>query len=207
MHKTQAKLLELAQQKKIGSMTLLSIANLVDEKYAQSVKHHLNQLIKNGLLNEDLEPIKTGRSDDSNLFLFSIPIYGSGKCGPATLFSEQTIKGYLKISEKLLPRQKEGLYALKALGNSLNKSNIKGDNIENGDYVIVDGNKISPNDDDYVIAIIDGSAVMKRYKQDGDKILLISDSTQDYPPIALHSEDDMDNLICGTIYRVVKMPT
>lgn len=203
MHETQAKLLELAHRKKLGNMTLLAIADLIGEKYAQSVKHHLNQLVKNGLLMKDLEPVKSGKSDDTNLF--SIPIYGTANCGPATLFSEQSIKGYIKISDKLLPRQKRGLYALKALGNSLNKSNIDGDSIENGDYVIVDGDNISPTNNKYVIAIIDGSAIMKKYKEDGDRILLLSESTQDYPPIVLHREDDINNLICGTIVRVVKM--
>lgn len=205
MHETQAKLLDLAQRKNLNNMTLLSIAQLVGESYAQSVKHHLNQLIKNGLLTEDWQPVKSGKNSETNLF--SIPIYGIANCGPASLFSEQKLKGYLKVSDRLLPRQKKGLYALKASGNSLNRSKINGENVENGDYVIVNGENLSPKNNEYVVALIDGSAIMKKFKLDGDKILLLSESTQDYPPVVFHYEDQITDLICGVIIQVVKNST
>lgn len=208
MHPTQSRLLELAQKKDLGTLTLREIAAEVNEKYAQSVKHHLEQLIKKGLAKKDangsVSVVKKGRADDTNLY--ALPIYGSANCGPATIFADQSIKGFLKVSQKLLPSKKKSLYALKAVGSSLNKANIKGDSIEDGDYVIVDPEARNPKNGDYIIAAMDGSANMKKFVREPRRVLLISESTEDYPPIVLHIEDQYDSLICGTIVSVIKNP-
>ncbi len=135
----------------------------------------------------------------------SLPVVGAANCGPAELVAEENIDGYLKVSRKLLPDTK-GLFALRASGNSLNKSNIEGKNIEDGDFVIIDPNYRYPKDGDYVLSIIDGLANLKKFKIDkkNNQITLVSESTEDYKPIFIHEGDDY--VVNGKVVGVIKKP-
>ncbi|OGZ95283.1 MAG: hypothetical protein A2847_01705, partial [Candidatus Sungbacteria bacterium RIFCSPHIGHO2_01_FULL_50_25] len=112
-------------------------------------------------------------------------------------------EGYLKISKRLVSNKKS-VFALRAEGNSLNKANIDGKNVESGDFVIVDSENTSPHDGDYIVSIMDGMANIKKYLLDkkNSRIALLSESTQEYSPIFIHENDDFK--ISGKIVDVVK---
>lgn len=206
MHKTQEQLLTLIDERNIGSLTLREVGNLIGEKLPQKVKHHLTQLQIKGfiIINKKAQTIKriSNKAKQGELFL-SLPIVGSANCGPAEIFANENIESYLKISKSLVP-YKKGLYVIKAEGNSLNRSSIKGKNIESGDYVIVDSENISPHDGDYIVSIIDGMANIKKYRLDkaNERIVLQPESTQDFPPVFIHQDDDFR--ISGKVLDVVK---
>jgi repressor LexA len=209
MHPLQEHLLTLIDEKNIGNLTLREIGKLIGEELPQKVKHHLTQLEAKGFITIDkrTETIKriSDKAKAGDLFV-SLPIVGSANCGPAEIYADENIDGYLKISRNLVP-YKKGLYVIKADGNSLNKATVKGEknkNIESGDYVIVDSENISPRDGDYVVSIIDGMANIKKYRHDkaNQRIVLVSESTKDYPPIFIHQDDDFS--ISGTVVEVVK---
>jgi repressor LexA len=206
MHKIQENLLKIIGEKNIGNLTLRQIGELVEEKLPQKVKHHLFQLEKRGFIVVDKKNKKISRistqAKSGDIFM-SIPIIGTANCGPATIYADQNIEGYLKISKKLVSNKKS-VYALKAEGNSLNKANFSGKNIENGDYVIVDSENLSPHDGDYVVSIIEGMANIKKYRLDkkNSRIALLSESTQEYSPIFIHEDDDFR--ISGKVVDVVK---
>lgn len=207
MHIVQERLLKLIDEKKIGNLPLRQIGELVGEKdRAQKIKHHLYQLEQKGFIiidrkNGNISRIKN-KPQGENIFL-SIPILGSANCGPASIFADQNIEGYLKISKLLISTQKD-VFAIRAQGNSLNKASVNGKNIEHGDFVIIDSKKISPKDGDYVLSIIDGMANIKKYKLDhkNQRIVLLSESTQTYHPIFIHKDDDFR--INGKVIDVVK---
>lgn len=206
MHKTQEQLLSLIDEKNIGALTLREVGNLIGEKLPQKVKHHLTQLQMKGfiVINKKTQTIRriSDKAKQGELFL-SLPIVGSANCGPAQIFANENIEGYLKISKTLVPYRK-GLYVIKAEGSSLNKSNIKGKNIESGDYVVVDSENISPHDGDYIVSVIDGMANIKKYRLDkaNERIVLQSESTKDFPPIFIHQNDDFR--ISGKVLDVIK---
>ncbi len=208
MHPIQEKLLRLIETKNIGGMTLRDIGALIDEKLPQKIKHHLFQLERKGFIvvdkNKALISRVSGKVSSSNLFI-SVPIMGSANCGPRTIYAEENIEGYLKISKKLLPK-KEHLFALRAEGNSLNKASINGKNIEEGDFVIVDSGSVVPRDGDYIVSIIDNMANIKKYVWDSknSQILLMSESTQEYSPIFVHEDDNI--LVNGKVVEVIKKP-
>ena len=99
----------------------------------------------------------------------------------------------------------DGLIAIRASGNSMNKANIKNKNIDDGDYVIVNC-KIKPKNGDYVLAIIDDCANIKRLSINlKDKIIsLISESTENHPTIFIHKDDYF--MINGVVKYVMKKP-
>jgi len=206
MHKTQLKILEISARKNIEQMGLRELGREIGVKHPQVVHYHLTQLKKRGLLRKNSREIieKLQRSLKKSIeSLVNIPILGTANCGAATLFANESLEGYLKISPKLLPRKgTEGLFALRAEGDSMNKANITGKKVDEGDYLLVDSNQTTPKNGDYVLSIIDGCANIKKLKNEGNRIVLFSESTGNYPPIYIHPDDDY--LINGLVVDVIK---
>ena len=88
----------------------------------------------------------------------------------------------------------------------MNKAEVKGKKIEDGDYVIVNGVDKDISNNDIVLAIIDSKATIKRFIDDRvhKQIVLKADSSFDYDPIYLHPDDDFN--ISGKVVAVVKNP-
>ena len=205
MHIIQEKLLKLIDKKNIGHLTLRQIGELIGENLPQKIKHHLSQLERKGLVLIDKKNKKIARTNKmkTNGLFVSVPIVGSANCGAAIIYADENIEGYLKISKRFVSNKKS-LFAIKAEGNSMNKANIAGKNIEFGDYLIVDSKNTSPHDGDYILSIIDGLANIKKYRLDkkNSRIVLLSESTQEYAPIFIHENDNF--VINGKIVDVIK---
>lgn len=214
MHELQQKLLKLSQELNLGQHALRQIGEMVGESSPQKIKHHLQQLEKRGLIRIDkikgtIEKSQGGWTTGllTNARLLAIPIVGSANAGPALLLAEQNIEGYLKISSTFVgSKAKHQLFALKVDGPSMNRAEVDGKKIEDGDYIIVDADLHDPKDGQIVLSIIDGMANVKRFRRDTEhqQVVLVSDSTHDFPPIYIHESDDF--LINGTVIQVVKKP-
>jgi repressor LexA len=176
----------------------------------QTAKYHLQQLEKAGMIQMNLEEgvirlVKKGYSKASPSPIYSLPVVGAANCGPAAVFAEQNVDSYLKISSSLLPRNKKGLYALIADGDSMNRAEVEtGKTIESGDFVLVDSEQKSYRNGDIVVAVIDGLATIKRYRyeKENQQIVLEADSTEKYLPIFLHEGDDF--LLNGKVVGIIK---
>lgn len=215
MHELQQKLLKIAEQKNLGEYTLREIAKMLGETSAQKVKHHLQQLEKRGLIKINkmkglIEKSQAGFIESIGLKqkskLFAIPILGAASAGPAMAFAEGNIEGFLRISSSLFQRQTmHNMFALKVDGSSMNKAVVDGKKIEDGDYVIIDHDYKDPKDGDIVLSIIDGVANIKRfYKDEEGNVVLASDSSQHYPPIYIHRDDNY--MVSGRVVKVIKKP-
>jgi len=211
MHKIQEQILKLSTDRDLGKFSLRQIGIMINQtNQPQKIKHHLLQLEKKGLLNINRANriiIKTGPGLIQNSKLFSVPILGSADCGPATIYAEQNIEGYLRVSGKILSRKKD-IFAIQATGYSMNKANINGECIEDGDYVIVDPKYRSIKNGDYVLSIIDGVANIKKFFKDtaNKRIILLSESSMNYSPIFIHFDDIDRYLVNGKIIQVIKKP-
>ncbi len=211
MHDTQARLLTLVRSRNLGKLSLRQIAKFIDaEGKPQVVKYHLRQLERAGLIQCNLDtgvikPVVKGVANHVRSLFYSLPIVGAANCGPATIFADERIEGYLKVSAKMLPHRKNDLFVLVADGPSMNKAEVtKGHTIESGDYVVVDSAQKTPKDGDIVVAVIDGMATIKRYREDkaNKRVVLEADSTEKYHPIFIHSGDDF--AISGKVVEVMK---
>ena len=212
MNKIQAILLNLSKHQDLGILSLRQIAKIVGvDNKPQIIKHHLLQLEKMGLIQLNLEkgvvnPTNRGFNDISTKSPFySLPIVGMANCGPATVFADERIEGYLKVSSKMLPHKKQDLYVLVADGPSMNLAEVRdGVTIESGDFVVVDSTYKKPKNGDIVVAVIDGMATIKRYKEDkqNERIVLEAESTEKFLPIFLHEGDDF--VVSGKVVDVIK---
>lgn len=134
----------------------------------------------------------------------SIPVLGSANAGPAVLFAEQNVEGYLKVPTSLIHKNKS-IFALRVEGDSMNKSRIEGKNLSEGDFVLIDSEYKSPKNGDYVLSVIDGCANLKKFERNSKtgEVMLISESTNPkHKPIYISSEDNF--MINGKIVNVVK---
>jgi repressor LexA len=219
MHPIQVKLLALSNKENLALLSLRAMAEKIGmpNESPQKVKHHLLQLQKRGFLSIDRangvmekagsKPTWAKGLLDIKSRLFAIPIVGTANCGPATIFAEENFQGFLRVSSKLIGRSKPtGLYAIKADGSSMNRAEVKGKRIEDGDLVIIDKQSQDPKTGDVVLAIIDNKATVKRFIDDraNGQIVLAAESSFDYEPIHLHADDDFT--ISGKAVGVIKKP-
>lgn len=211
MHVKQKQLLALIDSDpNIGSYSLRTIADKIGAPdKPQIVKYHLQQLEKAGMIQMNLEqgvikPVKKGFVKSTVNTVFSLPVVGAANCGPATIFAEQNIQQYLKVSSSMLPYNKKDLYALTAQGDSMQLAETSGGTIEDGDFVLVDSSNKTPKDKDIVVAVIDGMATIKRYFKDevNNRIVLKAESNTKYLPIFIHENDDFH--ISGKVVGIIK---
>jgi SOS-response transcriptional repressor LexA len=212
MHPIQQAILDLAKSKNLLNMSFREIGRMVTgrEQSPQKIKYHMDCLIRDGYLVEDhdKEVLVPAKLHQKYAGFATIPILGSASCGPATKLAEENIEGYLRLSEKFLPRNHMGLFIINAVGQSMNRAKVNGTkSIDDGDFVLVDGKARNPEPNSYVLAVTDGVANVKKYSRSDDgQIALVSESTEEFSPIYIHPEDNPEFFINGKVLDVFKKP-
>jgi SOS regulatory protein LexA len=214
MHTIQEKILSVLRKKGgiIKDFTFRALGESVGVSHPQQIKHHLSQLERRGLVSFDasaraLKLVDFQHAQSAHSPIISIPIVGAANCGQPTLFADQrVIEGVLRISRRIV-NQSNDVFAVKAEGLSMNRANIKGLSIDDGDYVVVDRRPFEPRNGDYVLAIIDDMGTIKKFtweKESGD-IVLVSQSSEEHAPIHIRPEDQR-MIISGKVVCVIKKP-
>lgn len=212
MNNIQAKILEVAETKDVGTITYYRLSKMLGVDHPYKVKYAIERLIEKQLLTRkpdgSIEKVISGLSEG----FVKLPYYGEVNCGEATALAEDRIQSYLEVSPSVLDvSDLSNLFALKASGNSMNDADIDGNLVGDGDYIIArKKSNYCPKNGDYVISIIGGAANLKKFRKDtkNRQIILESESTEDLPPIII-SEQDADNLssysIAAEAIAVIKM--
>ncbi len=176
--------------------------------------YYVNKLQKDGYLKkESNQPRAISVQEDDfvaspptmyfEMDSMSLPVLGAANCGVAEVLAIESPEAYLKVSKDVV-KKKDGVFVLRATGDSMNQANIKGNNIEEGDYVLIDSESKSVNNGDYVLSIIDGCANLKKFVIDKKKrrMLVPESSNIEHKPILISSADDF--MVNGRILAVVK---
>jgi repressor LexA len=212
MHEIQKRLLSLAEHADVNTMSFREIGEAIDVRHPQQVKYHLEQLQKINALRpgskKTLASVLRREAIGAPRFT-SIPVVGMANCGLPTLLAEEKIDGYLQISDQFLKSHRgPGIFAVRAMGSSMNRASVNGKNIVEGDFVLVDREDKDVRSGDYVLSVINGAANIKRLIRDTfhQQIVLLSESTQFLPPIYIHPDDFNDYLLNGKVLDVIKSP-
>jgi len=208
MHPIQQKLLRLTESYNLANIPLRDVAKIINEEHPQIIKHHLEQLEKKGLIEWDRENkviSKRQKGTVTNADFVMIPVLGAANCGVASIYAVEKIEDHIKVSSGLL-KNKRDVFAIRAVGYSMNQANIDGKAIDEGDLVIVDPSDLDIRTNDYVLSIIDDVANIKRIviDREHDQIKLISESTNYYPPIYLSANEASKFIVNGKIIQVIK---
>lgn len=199
--------MQLAQTHDLRALGLREIGRMIDADnpiHPQKVKYHLEKL---NILGKKPVNRKKRAVVFSDEMFFSIPIFGVASCGPAAFFADNKPTGHLQISKRLFNAYSPDLFAVQAIGFSLNRANIKGKSIDSGDYVIVDPNKKDFQNGDYVFSKINGLANIKKFHRTPNSkgIALISESTKNIPPIFIHEKDLHSYVPMAKVIDVLKV--
>ncbi|MDN5274742.1 MAG: hypothetical protein JWP06_643 [Candidatus Saccharibacteria bacterium] len=212
MSETRKQILELAKTTDVSALGIRQLARQLGV-HPQTAKYHKEWLISRGLLKKT-GTFRASRVDESLLGeanLVTIPYLGAANCGPATRMAGAEPAGEISVSSRLLKRagSLDSLFAVKADGTSMNQAHLYGENIDDGDFVIVDSGR-EPKKGDYVVATVNNLANIKKFlpEQDSEgnlsRIALVSESTEEYEPIFIHPEDESEGLIAGVALQVLK---
>ena len=136
MKNTRQELLDLSSKMDISKMGLRELAREIGVKNPQTIKYHLQKIAEaqntTTRASVKIEKNKLGLSD-----LIRIPIKGRVSAGPATQIASDETQGYLRISSNLLnSKNYKDLYALIVVGTSMNRANVDGKSVNDGDYAI-----------------------------------------------------------------------
>jgi len=208
----------LAEKENLADLTLRRIGELISEKGSpQKIKHHLDKLIEAGLLLVNAEGnkiVKTKAGVNKKDGLISLPILGDANCGQALSFADDTpVSEFVKVSVgvigRSLAKRIKDIFVLRAVGDSMNRASINDKNIEEGDLVLVDKKQEGVKSGNYIVSIIDDCANIKKLfiDEQNKQIVLLSESTRNYPPIYIHKNDYTDDLINGLVIDVLKKPS
>ena len=174
----------------------------------RGVVNHLIALEKKGYIFRTSEPrgIHMVGDDDEVVYdyLVGIPVLGYANAGTPLVSGEEENLGILKV-DRLLVGKKDNLFSLIIKGDSMDMANIDGRSIKEGSYVIVHKNTDITNGD-IVVAIIENSATVKKFKKVKDMIVLYPQSSnpQNQP---IYLDKNTESIINGKVIKVLENPS
>lgn len=208
MHIIQDKILKLARREDISQLGLRKLGERIGVDHPQQVKYHLQKLIDSGrLIKTPFGVLRVSAPNKQLARIFNVPILGQANCGEPLSSAEESDWGTLTLSPSVVKTADASrLFAVKAVGDSMNKARVEGETIEDGDYAVVDGSHQRPNSGDYVLSSVGGLANIKKYLRDESSklIKLVSESSRDYPPIVLDPNDVDSYLVHGRVVKIIK---
>lgn len=173
----------------------------------RGVVNHLIALEKKGYIIRTGDPrgIHIVDNDEEIVYdyLIGVAILGYANAGTPLVSAQEENLGHIKVDPKLV-NKKDNLFALIVKGDSMDLAEIEGKNIEEGSYLIVEKDA-EITDGDVVVAIIDNSATVKRFKQGEGMITLYPESSNPLnQPIFL--DKDTDVMFNGKVIKVLENP-
>ncbi|HPO05538.1 MAG TPA: transcriptional repressor LexA [Candidatus Gracilibacteria bacterium] len=188
----------------LGELQKLFQKNGLPAKSKRSVVQYLEVLEKKGYLSRgNTERSINIISPQTSENFADLAILGTANAGSPVNFAEENICGYLKVSQEIT-RRKQNVFALEVRGDSMNKCQVEGKYIEDGDYVVIEHNPSQITNNDVVLAVIDQCATIKKIKTNllGDIVLTPVSNNPMHQPIYLHQNDLF--FINGKVINVLK---
>jgi repressor LexA len=186
-------------QKAVGMPpTVREIAAKLGYRSINNVRQHLRLIQQKGHIRlrrgiaRGIEILVAITRDLSGGEVIDVPLVGVVAAGtPITAI--ENIEGYVSIDRRIF--KGEGLFTLRIRGDSM-----KGIGVLDGDIVIV-RQQPTAQQNDVVVAIIEGEATLKRYIREADRILLRAENPK-YEDIVVRS--DREVLIVGKMVGVMR---
>lgn len=184
------------------SPTIEELKELLGQKSKRGVTQYLEALEKKGFITRGywFRSIKLGNSIGFQTTL-NIPILGYANAGTPLANAEENDYGVLPISKNIISWDEKNYFVLKVEWTSMNKYEVNGKMIENGSYILINKNESTLNNSDAFLFVVNNSATIKKYKQEGNTVYLLPESNDEYHnPIILSSDDNV--LVNGKVVDV-----
>ncbi len=184
------------------SPTIEELKEILRQKSKRGVTQYLEALEKKGFITRGygFRSIKLGNSIGFQTTL-NIPILGYANAGTPLANAEENDYGVLPISKNIISWDEKNYFVLKVEWTSMNKYEVNWKNIENWSYILIKKDATSLNNNDAFLFVVNNSATIKKYKQEGSALYLLPESNDDYHKPIILSEDD-NVLVNGKVVDV-----
>ena len=131
----------------------------------------------------------------SHAQITDVPIVGYVACG-SPILADQNVEGYVSISTSLA-KSGNKYFLLHAKGDSMNEAGIN-----DGDLVLVKQQSFA-REGENVVALIDEEATIKEFHKNGDVVILRpKSSNQNYKPIVLEGNFQIQGVVITSIPNI-----
>jgi len=181
--------------KKGSSPTLEEIRVVLGYSNTSSVQRHTDALKSKGYLS-DSRGLELANSSSK----VKVPLVGNVACG-APLLAVENIEAYLFIDEDIVSGRPENFFFLKAVGDSMNATDIKNKTIDDGDFVLV---KKQNNADrgNRVVALLGENATIKKYVPQENYVKLEPESSNPAnKPIIMFEDFSIQGIVVNVIKK------
>ncbi|MBU1043880.1 MAG: transcriptional repressor LexA [Candidatus Omnitrophica bacterium] len=185
---------------KLGkSPTLEEIRKTMCYAGISSVQRHVDALKKKGYLLNERYQARSFETPTPGQML-SVPLLGNIACG-VPLLAIENIEAYIPYPSSQTKYSSDELFFLRAVGDSMNKSDINGKAIDSGDYVLVRKNN-TPEFGQRVVALIGDEATIKKINKGDDCVRLEPESTNpNNKPILLFDNFSVQGVVIDVIKK------
>lgn len=188
------KIIKEFQRKNGYTPSLTELKSLTGVAYINSIVHLLNKLEEKNYISRQPNLERSIAPLEHFMNTLKIPIVGSVACGQPLLAIENR-EGYIPVDKSLVKGNPDDYFFLKAVGDSMNNTDVSGKSIDDGDLVLIKTCS-APNINDKVVALINDEATIKVYRRDGDIIILAPQSTNtNNKPIILNENFSFQGVV------------
>lgn len=144
--------------------------------------------------------MKVSRGTSADPRTIRVPIVGEAPAGPM-MIAEENWEGWVSLSKSAARPFRAPVFLLRVRGDSMNRARVRGKTIESGDLVLVRQQAVA-NDDDIVVALIDGQATIKHFRKGLDYVVLSPDSTnKSHRPFVVTDDFQVQGIVVDVLKR------
>lgn len=193
LHSQQIALLNLLRESIDNPLSVSQLQEHLSMSSKSVVQHHILQLEKKGYLKRNpSNPRDYQILGDPEKPISYLNLYGMAQCGPGGQFLDGNPIERIPIAIKLLRFPASEAFLVEAEGDSMIPR------INDGDLVIIQQKNFAEGGDT-VLCVNDEKVIIKKFMPDGEKILLLSDNQDKYPPFIASSEFSIVGIVRGVL--------
>ncbi|MFH0773694.1 MAG: transcriptional repressor LexA [bacterium] len=162
-----------------------------------SVQRHINTLRQKGYLSTEKYASRGTKIKIQFSNTVNIPLVGNVACG-VPILAEENITAYIPYDKSLIGKP-ENYFFLQAHGDSMNKADVLGNGIDDGDFVLVK-KQSTANFGDRIVALLEDEATIKKMANGNGHIRLEPESNNPTnKPILLFNDFSIQGLVIDVI--------
>ncbi len=190
LHPQQVALLNLLRKNIDNPLTVRDLQDLLSMSSTSLVQHHIEQLEKRGYLKRNpSNPRDYQILSDPERPISYLNLYGLAECGPNGSILDGSPIDRIPIASRLIKFPVQDAFLVEASGESMIPK------INPGDLVIVQKRKQALNGD-IVVCVNDSQALIKKFVQAGEKIILQSEN-KIFPPFVASENLMIEGIVRG----------
>lgn len=175
--------------------TMEELRAALDLKSISSVQRHTDALKEKEYL-ENARGISFPEQADK----VQIPLVGNVACGVPFLATEN-IEAYIPYDASQINGSADDYFFLRAVGDSMNNTDIQGKTINDGDYVLVKKGQVA-DPGKRVVALIGEEATIKKYVPESGHVRLQPETTNPKnKPILLFDDFSIQGIVADVIKK------